>query len=165
MVHHNKQIRTYFFLKVRSDFLFVMKSPVSAMVYSASGWRCCEWDKVHKEIKRFPALFKRHILTTFFLSSLETLFFLDIQNAPFSAFSVLFSLFALKGAYHRESKGLLFVFAIGKSMDGLRGYRSGRFGFQTPTSAWLFADSHGFLFVGGLLAGWTFSPHLAAATE
>ena len=28
MVHHNKQIRTYFFLKVRSDFLFVMKSPV-----------------------------------------------------------------------------------------------------------------------------------------
>ena len=65
----------------------------------------------------------------------------------------------------RESKGLLFVFAMGKSMDGLRGYRSGRFGFQTPTSAWLFADSHGFLFVGGLLAGWTFSPHLAAATE
>ena len=54
------QIRTYFFLKVRSDFLFVMKSPVSAMVYSASGWRCCEWDKVHKESKRFPALFKRH---------------------------------------------------------------------------------------------------------
>lgn len=58
-----------------------------------------------------------------------------------------------------------FVFAIGKSMDGLRRYRSGRFGFQTPTSAGLFADSYGFLFVGGLLAGWTFSPHLAAATE
>ena len=91
MVHQTKQIRTYFFLKVRSDFLFVMKSPVSAMVYSASGWRCCEWDKVHKESKRFPALFKRHILTTFFLSSLENLFFLDIQNAPFSAFSAFFT--------------------------------------------------------------------------
>ena len=47
-------------------------------------------------------------------------------------------------------------------MDGLRRYRSGRFGFQTPTSAGLFADSYGFLFVGGLLAGWTFSPHLAS---
>ena len=91
MVHHTKQIRTYFFLKVRSDFLFVMKSPVSAMVYSARSWRCCEWDKVHKESKRFPALFKRHILTTFFLSSLENLFFLDIQNAPFSAFSAFFT--------------------------------------------------------------------------
>ena len=32
-----------------------------------------------------------HILTTFFLSSLETLFFLDIQNAPFSAFSAFFT--------------------------------------------------------------------------
>ena len=64
----------------------------------------------------------------------------------------------------RESTGLLFVFAIGKSMDGLRRYRSGRFGFQTPTSAGFFAD-YGFIFVGGLLAGWTFSPHLAAATE
>lgn len=65
----------------------------------------------------------------------------------------------------REFTGLLFVFAIGKSMDGLRRYRSERFGFQTPTSAGLFADSYGILFVGGLLAGWTFSPHLAAATE
>ena len=93
---------------------------------------------------------------------LKTYSFSTYKMLP-SLRSVLFSLFALKGAY--QSKGLLFVFAIGKSMDGLRGYRSGRFGFQTPTSAWLFADSHGFLFVGGLLAGWTFSPHLAAATE
>ena len=43
-----------------------------------------------KKAKGF-LLFSKDILTTFFLSSLENLFFLDIQNAPFSAFSAFFT--------------------------------------------------------------------------
>lgn len=73
----------------------------------------------------------------------------------------------------RESKGLLFVFAIGKSMDICDREEYGRvtqvsireIRFPNTHIRWAFRGFDGFLFVGGLLAGWTFFPHLAAATE
>ena len=42
-----------------------------------------------------------------FLSSLETLFFLDIQNAPFSAFSAFFTV-RFEGSISRKPSRLLF---------------------------------------------------------
>jgi hypothetical protein len=65
----------------------------------------------------------------------------------------------------RESTGLLFCICDREEYGRVTQVSIREIRFPNTHIRWAFADSYGFLFVGGLLAGWTFSPHLAAATE